>query len=39
LHAAFLYLNFRFVLFWHKKICAKATLIMLVKLAPDCISP
>ncbi len=31
---AFWYLNFRFALFWRKKIIAKAALKMLVKLTP-----
>ncbi len=31
---AFLYLHFRFVVFWHKRMCAKAAQKMLVKLIP-----
>ncbi len=35
LHADFLYLHLRFVLFWRKDIGAKASLRMLVKLTRD----
>jgi hypothetical protein len=33
--AAFMYLQFEFVIFWQKDFSAKAALKMLVKLTPD----
>ncbi len=39
MNAAFLCLHFRFVLFWSKKIGAKAALKMLVKLTPGDSNP
>ncbi len=36
LRKTFLFLDFRFVLFWRKNIGAKASRILLVKLTPGC---